>query len=114
MNSTLSYKGFTVKVEFSADDGCFVGRVIDVDDIIVFDADTVKGLKERMKQMLDFYLEKCEKTGKKPKKDYSGKMLFRFDSDLHERITKAAARSGKSVNEFGKEVFESAVQDGSR
>ena len=110
MNNLLSYKGFTAKVEFSADDNLFVGRLIGIDDIVMFDAETVDGLKSAFEESVDFHIEVCEKTGRKPKKSYSGKLMFRLPSELHARIAEAAAKHGKSINEFGREVFEAATK----
>ncbi len=109
MNNTLNYKGFTAKVEFSADDNVFFGRLLGIDAIVTFHAETVEELKSSMKESVDFYIEVCEKKGKKPKKNYSGKLMFRLPSELHARIAETAAKRGKSINEFGKEVFEAAI-----
>ena len=76
MNSTIKYKGFTARIEFSS----------------------------------EFYLEVCAKDAKKVKKTYSGKLLFRLPSELHAKVAEAALGSGKSINEWGKEVFESAIK----
>ncbi|MGH9946496.1 MAG: toxin-antitoxin system HicB family antitoxin [Pyrinomonadaceae bacterium] len=51
-----------------------------------------------------------KKEGKKAK-PYSGKILFRFDGDLHAQIAKAAAKAGKSVNQFGEDVFMAVVNN---
>jgi len=110
MNNTLNYKGFTARVEFSADDNLLVGRLIGIDDIVTFHGDTVDELKFSMRESVDFYIEVCEKKGKKVKKSYSGKLLFRLPNELHASIAEAAAKHGKSINEWGKEVFESAVK----
>jgi predicted HicB family RNase H-like nuclease len=110
MNSTLIYKGFTAKVEFSSDDNLFVGRLIGVKDIVTFHGETVAELKTSMKETVDFFIEVCEKTGKKAKKNYSGKVMFRLPGALHARIAEMAESTGKSINEWGKEVFESAVK----
>jgi predicted HicB family RNase H-like nuclease len=106
MNNTLSYKGLTAKIEFSADDNVFVGRVLGIDEIVVFHGSTVEELKSELREMIDFYLETCEKKGKKPEKAYSGKILFRFPPEIHAAIAKRAEILGKSINEYGKEVFE--------
>jgi len=76
MNNTLTYKGFTAKVEFSADDEVFFGRVLDIDDIVTFHADTVEELKAEMSGMIDFYIETCEKKGKVIKKIPSREFEF--------------------------------------
>ncbi|MEP7212692.1 MAG: type II toxin-antitoxin system HicB family antitoxin [Acidobacteriota bacterium] len=109
MNNILDYKGYKAKIEFSADDNVFVGRLIGVNEIVVFDAETVEGLKESMRLSVDFYIQTCKAEGKKLKKNFSGKVLFRLPNTLHERIAEAAARHNKSINEWGKEVFETAV-----
>ncbi len=109
MNNTMSYKGFKAKVEFSPDDEVFFGRIIGIDDVVTFEGRTVKELKKAFAEAVDFHIEVCEKTGQKLKKNYSGKLMFRFDSELHARIAAAAESKGKSINEFAKEVFESAV-----
>jgi predicted HicB family RNase H-like nuclease len=110
MNNTLNYKGFTAKVEFSADDEVFFGRVLGIDEIVTFHADSVEELKTSMKEMIEFYLETCRKKGKKPKKNYNGRLLFRLPNELHARIAETAAKRGKSINEWGREIFELAVE----
>jgi predicted HicB family RNase H-like nuclease len=110
MNNTIKYKGFTAKIEFSADDNVFFGRLLGVDDIVSFHAENVEDLNKEMKETVDFYIETCEKFGKSVKKTFNGKLLFRFSSELHAKIVESAARRGKSVNEFGREIFETAIE----
>lgn len=110
MNNLMTYKGFTAKIEFSADDKVFFGRLLGIDDIVTFEAETVETLTESFHEAVDFHIEVCQKTGKKAKKSFSGKILFRLPNKLHERIAETAARHGKSINEWGKEVFEKAVK----
>lgn len=107
----MNYKGFTAKIEFSADDNIFVGRLVGIDDIVMFEAETVEGLNKALQEMVDFHIELCEKEDKKSKKSYSGKLLFRLPDKLHAEIAKAATRRGKSINEWGREVFETAVKN---
>ena len=37
--------------------------------------------------------------------------MFRIPAELHARIAEAAANKGVSIDEFGKEVFESAISN---
>lgn len=106
----MNYKGFTAKIEFSADDNVFVGRLVGIDDVVMFDAETVEGLNKAFEEAVNFHIEVCEKHGKKSKKSYSGKLLFRLPDKLHAEIAEAATRHGKSINEWGREVFEMAVK----
>lgn len=110
MSNILEYKGFKAKIEFSADDNVFFGRLIGIDDIVSFHGETVKVLKKAFKESVDFHIEVCEKVGKKPKKQYSGKVMLRLPRPLHAKIAEVAATAGKSINEWGKDVLESAVK----
>ncbi len=110
MNELMEYKGFKAKVEYSADDEVFFGRLIGIDDIVTFEATNVRELKKAMKAAVEFHIEVCERLGQKIKKPYSGKLLFRLPSDLHAKIAESAVKNGKSINEWGREVLEAAVQ----
>jgi len=110
MNDLMEYKGFKARIQYSPDDEVFFGRLIGTDDVVTFEGKTVKELKKAMKDTVEFHLELCEKTGRTIKKPYSGKLLFRLPSELHARIAEVAAGKGKSINEWGKEIFESAIK----
>ncbi|MBQ9619412.1 MAG: hypothetical protein IJR44_02865 [Neisseriaceae bacterium] len=43
--NTLTYKGYTAKIEFDERDDIFVGRILGIDDIITFHADNVADMK---------------------------------------------------------------------
>jgi predicted HicB family RNase H-like nuclease len=107
----MEYKGFKAKVEYSADDEVFFGRLIGIDDIVTFEATSVRELKKAMKDAVEFHIEVCERLGQKIKKPYSGKLLFRLPSELHAKIAESAVKNGKSINEWGREVLEAAVQN---
>jgi len=110
MNNILSYKNFAGKIEFSADDNVFCGHLQGIDDIVSFHGETVEELKAAFRDAVDFHIGVCEKTGKSSRKSYSGKILLRLPNSLHSEIAQAAARHGKSINEWGKEIFETAVK----
>lgn len=61
MNNTLIYKGFTAKIEFSADDDVFVGRLLGIEDIVCFHGESVGELKTAFRDSVDFHIEICEK-----------------------------------------------------
>jgi predicted HicB family RNase H-like nuclease len=110
MNNIIKHKGFSARIEFSADDNVFFGRILGIDDIVTFEAASVDNLRSEMRGTIEFYLESCAKRGKAIKKPYNGKLLFRFSSELHAEIALAAQKKGKSINEFGKEVFELVIK----
>ena len=106
----MEYKGFNAKVEYSADDEVFWGRLLGVDDIVTFEGKSVRELKRSMKDSVEFYLDICSRAGQEPRKKFSGKLLLRLTPELHAEIEKAAAASGQSINEWSKRVFQQAVK----
>ena len=109
MKNTLTYKGFTARIEFDSDDNIFFGRVLGVSDIIGFHGETVSALTADFHNAIDHYLEVCRQRGEKPKKPYSGKLTLRISPDVHADIAAAAAHNGKSINKWVVETLEQAI-----
>ena len=57
----LEYRGYTTSVEFDADDGILVGRVIGVTDVITFHGATVEEVAAAFRESVDDYLAACAK-----------------------------------------------------
>ncbi|PWE58128.1 toxin-antitoxin system HicB family antitoxin [Metarhizobium album] len=108
MNS-LSYKGYSARIEFDAEDELFFGRLAGVSDVVGFHGDSVGNLKQAFHEAVDDYIETCRKLGKPPQKPYSGKMMFRVDPDVHARAAKAADLAGKSLNQWAEDVLSKAA-----
>lgn len=104
----MTYKGYSARIAFDADDEIFFGSLAGVSDVIGFHADTVAGLKQAFHEAVDDYITTCEKLGRSPQKPYSGKMMFRVDPDIHARAAKAAELAGKSLNQWAEEVLDKA------
>jgi len=100
MKNTLSYKGFTARIEFDPDDNIFFGRVLSVKDIIGFHGETVSELTTDFHNAINHYLDVCHQRGEKPQKEYSGKLTLRVPPDIHGEIANAAAHDGKSLNKW--------------
>lgn len=111
MNSTLRYKDYIATIHFDADDEIFVGRLIGINDVIGFHADTVGDLKIAFHEAVDDYIATCEKVGKKPQKAYSGKLMFRVSPELHAKAVVAAEAAGKSLNQWGEDAIRSCLGD---
>jgi len=108
MNS-LSYKGYTARIEFDDRDDIFVGRVLGVRDIISFHADSVSALHSEFQAAVDDYLADCKERGVSPDKPASGKVMLRIRPEVHAAASIAAQVAGKSLNQWADEVFERAA-----
>jgi len=56
----MRYKGYLARIEFDAEDECFVGHIAGIRDIVGFHAETVDDLKAAFREAVDDYLELLE------------------------------------------------------
>ena len=57
----MIYEGYTAQIEYSDEDGCFVGHIAGIADVIGFHADNVQDLRDAFGAAVDDYLVTCEK-----------------------------------------------------
>ena len=72
---TMTYKGYSAVIQYSDEDGCFVGHIAGILDIVGFHGESVSELRAAFREAVDDYLSSCARTGKKPQKPMSGKLL---------------------------------------
>ncbi len=94
----MEYKGYFAKVEYDDDADIFHGEVINLKDVITFEGETVKQIKEAFRDSVDDYLDFCAKRGENPEKPYSGKFVVRVEPELHKEVAIKAHKAGKSLN----------------
>jgi len=107
--NTMTYLGYTARVEFDERDDVFIGRIIGVRDMISFHADTVADLKREFRLSVDDYLAYCKEKGVSPDKPVSGKLMLRVPPQTHAAALVAAKSAGKSLNQWAGEVLEAAA-----
>ena len=105
MSSSLSYKGYAARIEFSSEDECFVGHIAGIQDIVGFHGETVAELKAAFEEAVNDYLDTCEQIGKSPQKPYSGKLTLHIPPEVHAAVATAAELSGKSINQWATEAL---------
>jgi predicted HicB family RNase H-like nuclease len=108
--NTMSYKGYTARVEFDERDDIFVGRILGIRSIISFHESTVAGLRAEFKRAIDDYLLECEERGLTPEKSGSGKLLLRVSPEVHGKALVAAQAAGKSLNQWASDLLQTAVE----
>ena len=107
--NTMEHKGFSARVEYSEEDGCFIGHIAGIRDVIGFHGDSVKELRAAFEEAVEDYLTTCEKLGCTPNKPYSGQFRLRLAPELHARAAMLAETRGKSLNTWVAEVIEKSV-----
>ncbi len=109
--NTMTYKGYTARVEFDDRNNIMVGRLLGIADVVGFHADNVRELRAAFEEAVDDYLEACGKIGKRPEKPASGKLMLRVPSAVHGAALVAAQAAGKSLNQWAAEVLKNAVDE---
>ncbi len=104
--NTMTYKDFAARVEYSEEDGCFVGHIAGIRDVIGFHGETVAELRAAFEEAVDDYMATCKKLGQAPNKPYSGQFRLRLAPELHARAAMVAEARGKSLNTWVSDVIE--------
>jgi predicted HicB family RNase H-like nuclease len=109
--SSMRYKGYTARLEFSEDDGVFWGKVLGLppSTSISFEGETVAQLTQDFHNAVDFYIADCAKEGKEPLQPASGKLMLRVAPEVHSAALVAARASGVSLNQWATKVLKAAA-----
>lgn len=107
--NTLSYKGYTARIEFDPDDNILFGNIIGIRDTVGFHGESVSELKNAFYEAADFYIASCEKAGREPNKPFSGEFVVRLGSSLHGEIAAAAVSAGKSLDKWVADTLEQVI-----
>jgi len=105
MTNTMTYKGYTARVEYDPRDEIFAGHVLGIEDRITFHGATVATLRRDFHAAIDHYVADCAARGRGPQKPYSGKILLRVPPEVHARAAMTAEAQGKSLNQWAAEVL---------
>lgn len=96
----LGYKGYHAAVEYRPDDLLLFGRVLDVADTVVFEAERAADVEAAFHGAVDDYLDFCAEIGKAPDRPFSGRFNVRLGPGLHRAAVVAAEAEAESLNHF--------------
>jgi len=111
MNDILEYKGYCATVNFNAEEEFFNGKVIGINDLVSFEGETAKELKQAFYEAVDDYLKTCEELNKEPDKTYKGVFNVRIPSDLHRKAAIVAATKNVTLNDFVKTAIDTLLNN---
>ncbi|MEA5515882.1 type II toxin-antitoxin system HicB family antitoxin [Nodularia sp. UHCC 0506] len=106
----MKYKGYEAIVEFDDEAEIFHGEIVNIRDVVTFQGDNVKDLKQAFEDSIEDYLDFCRERGEEPEKPFSGKFVVRIKPELHKEISIKARKEGKSLNS----LVENALQQFAR
>ena len=109
MSSVLKHSGYTARVEFSAEDRVFFGKLDDITDLVSFEGNTVEELENAFREAVEDYLVLCNATGKQPEKPFKGSFNVRMQPELHRRAALASRERNMSLNQLVVEAVQRFV-----
>lgn len=110
MSNILEYKGYIGRVEFSAEDKVFHGKIEYINDLVTFEATSVEQLETEFKASVDDYLETCQKLRINPQKSFKGTFNVRITPELHKEVAFQAAKRNLSLNRLVEEALKHELQ----
>ncbi len=107
---TMSYKGYLGSVECSFEDNCLFGKLLHVNDLINFEADSPEGLRQAFEEAVADYLETCQQQGKEPDKAFKGSFNVRVTPELHRAAVVVATQDEISLNELVARALQERIE----
>ena len=81
----MEYKGYIGHVEFDDEANVLHGEVINIRDVITFQATSVEDIHKAFRESVDDYIEFCKSRNESPAKPFSGEFSLRIPPELHRK-----------------------------
>ena len=95
----LQYKGYEGTAELDMTRRVCRGRVLFIDDLVTYEADTPNLLQKEFEAAIDDYLETCTQVGKEPQRPFKGLFNVRVPPALHRAAAVRATCDAVALNE---------------
>ena len=106
MANLLQYRGYYGSIEASPEDNCLYGKLLYIQALVTYEAETVAALEQAFQQAVDDYLADCDESGQPPEKPCKGSFNVRVGHDIHLAAARAATQEDSSLNELVRKALE--------
>lgn len=110
MENIISYKGFIGSVSFEDEDNILFGKIEGINDLIMFEGESVTEIKQMFREAVDEYIESCKHFNKPLLKSFKGSFNVRVKPDLHQQAAMLAKMQGISLNQLVQKAIEKEIQ----
>ena len=111
MENYLKHKNYFGSVEFSSEDNTLYGNIIGIDDLVTYEAESVKELKKVFIESIEDYLETCNSLGKEPNKFFKGVFNVRTSNYVHRYLVMLAEKKKMKLNEVVNKAFDFLIKN---
>lgn len=99
----IEYKGLKGTIEYSSEDGCLIGKILNLTDaIIIYEGESVAEITQMFHEAVDDYLEEQAQKKAENFSLYLGKELL-------DKAKNIASRTGQSLDEFIVSAIKTAI-----
>jgi predicted HicB family RNase H-like nuclease len=107
--NTMRHGKYLAVIDFDEDAGLLHGEIVNLNDIITFQGQSVSELRKAFQESIEDYLEACAEFGKEPEKPFTGNFVVRISPEVHRSAVVAAKSEGKSLNKWVSDIVERAA-----
>ncbi len=98
ISGVLSYGGYVGSIEYDSEENIFHGKVLYIQDSVLFNGDSIEKLRVDFEQSIQDYLQACEAEGLEPNKPMSGTFNIRTSPENHYCLSILSKREKTSLN----------------
>jgi predicted HicB family RNase H-like nuclease len=95
----LKYKEYEGTAELDMHRGVCRGKILFVDDLVTYEADSPRELQKEFEAAVDDYIETCATLGKEPQRPFRGLFNVRVPPELHRAAALRATSDTVSLND---------------
>ena len=106
----FTYQGYQGSVETSIEDDVLHGKILFINDLVTYEAVTVKKLRQEFEASVDDYLETCKQHKVEPNKPMTGQFNVRVGENLHKQATIYSLKSDTSLNNVMVEALDTFLK----
>ena len=98
ISGVLSYGGYVGSIEYDSEENIFHGKVLYIQDSVLFNGESIEALRIDFEQSINDYLHLCEAEGVEPNKPMSGTFNIRTSPENHYCLSILSKREKTSLN----------------
>jgi predicted HicB family RNase H-like nuclease len=108
--NTMTYRGYTARIDYDNEDGIFFGRVLGIKAIVGFHGSTVDELRQDFKNAIDFLIDDAQARGVEPEQPADEELVLHLPPEVRGAALTAAHAKGQSLDQWSARVLMEAAE----
>ncbi len=100
-NNIISYKGYSAEIQFSSEDECLIGHILNINDIVGFHGNSVDEIKNAFAEAVDFYIKtNIDENADENVDENIDEITLNIPKELHKKLFLQAKTCGETLDKF--------------